>query len=534
MIKICVEHSRIIINDYEPGDCVPLEHFFSIFDPVRHEYNFLGIEYDEKTKKLYLPRGIDIPYIQGMFNCIPQLNKRHDPMDKLEPILLNSKPRNSDQQKAISFLLGQGKYYYTRNYSQLGLFLNMGKGKTYCSIAMMAFYRLRTMIMAPAINWLEQWKKSILNFTNIKPEEIFMIQGIASIHSLLNRGVYKYKVILASTSSLVAYGKKYGMDELENLFKQLRIGLRFIDEAHLHFEQNLTVDFHSNTYKTIYITATPSKSNDDENKIYKTCFKNVPSITLFHEDKDPHSDYYAFRYNSHPEAKDISYCRNKYGMDRNKYIKDYIITKENFYLMIRIVLEIILKRKGKGIIYIGVNNSGEKVKEWIEYNYNFLKGHIGIYNSTIKKDKEKMLNKKIIISTLKSCGTAMDIKGLSTNVNLAEPIQSEPNTLQWLGRPRDDGTICIECVDEGFKPLVRFYYNKKSIVTKYSKSTHETRFTDNELINANERIKDSLYNNGKFPKVYLENDKKMIMMRVQKEPFNEFKNNKRIIMKRNK
>lgn len=535
MLKICLDHSRIVINNYEPGDCIPLEHFFSTFDPIRHVYNYLGIEYDEETKKLYLPRGIDIPYLQKLFDCKANVNTRHDPMDKVEKIMLNAHPRDDEQVETLRFMLGKGEYEYTKGKSQLAVNLYTGKGKTFCSIATIAYMSVRSMVMTSSLNWLKQWRDSIIKYTNIKPREIFTINGVATIHSLLRQGVDKYKIILASTQTLVSYGKKYGNDALEDLFKQFRIGLRFIDEAHLLFEANMYIDFHSDTYKTYYITATPSRSNEDEKKIYQMYFKNIPSIDLFDPDKDPHTDYYAFRYNSNPKPQDISFCKNKYGLDRNKYTGSYIIRQPNFYNMIRVILNIVLKKKGKALIYIGVNKSIDKVKRWIEMYYPELRGHIGKYNSEIKENKADQLNNKIILSTTKSCGTAMDISGLTSTVVLSEPFKSEPMAIQLLGRTRADNTICIEAIDEGFQPIMKFYYYKKPIYAKYAKSTTETRFKKYELEEIVERIIEDYYSLDKFPTIYMEDGNKVIMRRMENMPFNEYnEKGKKVIMKRDR
>ena len=87
--------------------------------------------------------------------------------------------------------------------------------------------------------------------------------------------------------------------------------------------------------------------------------------------------------------------------------------------------------------------------------YPQYKTQIGIYTSIIPdSEKEDQLNKRIILSTTKSCGSAMDIHGLKVTVVLAEPFRSEVLARQTLGRTRDDNTYYIDCVDDGF-----FYFN---------------------------------------------------------------------------
>jgi hypothetical protein len=126
--------------------------------------------------------------------------------------------------------------------------------------------------------------------------------------------------------------------------------MKFIDEAHTNFVNMLMIDFFSNVFKTYYVTATPGRSSRQEDKIYQLSIKNVPGIDLFDENKDPHTDYIAMKYNSHPSALVLSSCRNKYGLDRMKYV-DFITQNEYFYQMMRIVMEMFLKCGGRGLFF---------------------------------------------------------------------------------------------------------------------------------------------------------------------------------------
>lgn len=533
MIKVMVEHSKIIINDYDIGDCEVLENYFSKYNPVTHSNFPFGIHYKPKEKQLVIPRGVDIPYIKNLFNSIPQLNKRHDPMDAVEKIKLRHPPRDNDQRETLRFMLGKNEYYYTTTKSMLSVNLSPGVGKTYCSIATSAIIGYRSIMLTSSLSWIEQWRAEILKYTDIKPREIFIIAGVPSIHSILKQGVHKFKFILASMDTIISYGEKYGYDKISELFIRLRVGIKYIDEAHLNFKAMMMIDFYTNTYKNYYLTATPLRSDEDENRIYKMYFKNIPSINLFDENKDPHTNYKALRYNSHPSPADISNCRNKYGLDRNKYTGDYIIKRPNFYNLLRVILDTTLCKKGKILIYIGVNRSIDIIKDWMEMYYPFLKGHIGVYTSTTPKDiKREQLEKKYILSTTKSCGAAMDIKGLGATVILAEPFKSEPLAIQTLGRTRDDDTECIEAVDEGFKAILKFYYQKQPVMKKYALSVTDERYKDDTLENMVEDIFNRYYGDGPFPEIYI-NSKRLFMMRQELRPLNEYDSKgRKIFMKR--
>ena len=483
MKKIVANHTNIDIYDYEPGECEALEYFFSIRDIIRHTRNPFGLYYDDNNRMLKIPRGVDIPYIQDLFKSQVIINKRHDPIGKVPGIMLKSMPRDNKQKETLKFMLGLPPYQYTASKSQLCVNLPTGSGKTYCSIYLIARLRLRSMIITSSIEWLDQWKKSIMQFTDIKHNEIFTISGVGSIYGLLNKSdISQYKIILCSIQTLKSYGEKKGWDKVSELFRYLKIGVKFYDEAHLYFESMCMIDFFTDTYKTYYLSATPARSNEEEDRIYKSYFKNIPKIDLFDEKVDPHTKYLSIRYNSHPTIEELSYCKNKYGLDRIKYISEYITHKKEFMDLIEVVMNIVLKLKGKTLIYIGVNESINVVKGYLEAIYPQLVGDIGVYNSTVPKEiKKQQLEKRIILSTTKSCGAAMDIKGLKCTVVLAEPFKSIPLAIQTFGRTRDKDTLYIECVDEGFKQIYKYYLWKKPTYKKYATEMKDIRFTHDDL-----------------------------------------------------
>ena len=40
------------------------------------------------------------------------------------------------------------------------------------------------------------------------------------------------------------------------------------------------IDYHTNTFRTLYLSATPARGDEGENKIFNLYFKNVPRIEL--------------------------------------------------------------------------------------------------------------------------------------------------------------------------------------------------------------------------------------------------------------
>lgn len=492
MHKIEVKHSSIHINDYEMGDCKKLEDLFSIYDKAYFKYFLKILEYIPEQKKLIVPRGLDIPWLEFQFNTKAFIDIKYDSFDRTDIVRMKFLPRDDVQKEALSFMIGEKNYNYTKAKSQLSLNLSTGKGKSYCSIAASAMSLVRSIIITSSISWLNQWKDYILEYTDIQEDEIYMIAGSHTIHRLLKRDMRKYKTILASHDTIKSYGDKYGWGKITELFKYMKCGYKFFDEAHLNFDNMAKIDFYTNTFKTYYITATPARSDRDENIIFKYYFKNVPAIDLFDGETDPHTNYIAIRYNSKPTVVEINNCMNGYGFDKNRY-SQYIIQKENFYKMFTIVLDIAIRNGKKNVFYIATNNSIKHIYQWIMENFPELENNVGIFTS-ISEDKEKQLDNKIILSTTKSLGAAVDVKGLKMTCVLAEPFKSEVIAKQTLGRTRDDNTAYIDIVDVGFKSQMDYNRSKINLFTKYAKSVNIIELSQMELNTKYQEIMDKRKN----------------------------------------
>lgn len=479
MGKIDVFNTAIVINDYEMGDYPTLENYFKIRVPVTKNYStyrYFGIYYDEENKKLYLPRGIDVWMVEKIIGeeAKVHINESYK-YDKYSDFKIRNLPRDDVQKQALRFMLGKEEYRHVAGKSQLSVNLNTGKGKTYLAISTIVYTGLKTMIIMYSEDLIRQWKEEILKYTNLNQKQVCIIEGSSSIHRLMtkdNPGV----IYLVTHGTLKSYGDRYGWDKVGELFKHLKIGIKIFDEAHQNFENLMMIDYHTNVYRTYYLTATSLRSSNDENRVYQLSFKNVPSIDLFNQEEDPHTVYTAIKFHSKPTAFDKSQCQNQYGLDRNAYT-NYIVENPIFYKVLTILMNIILKRTsdgGKCLIYIGTNNAIDIVYNWMISNYPELYGQIGVLSTLVDEERRKSAkHQRIILSTTKSAGAGLDIKGLKLTVVLAEPFKSEILARQTLGRTRDFDTEYIELVDIGFPQCNKYYQYKKPIFLKYALSCRE-------------------------------------------------------------
>lgn len=479
--KIVVHRTHIAIHDYDPGDAPSIERTFSVYNKAYFRYEPKCIYYDAETRTLKIPRRTSIERLEKYFNSVAAIDYSYDHYRDISPIGLKYTPRDDDQKEAIKFILGMGRYQSNERKSMLALNLNTGKGKTYCTVASIAYLGIASAVITANTGVLEQWKKFILEYTDISERDICIVTGTPTIQRLLRSNPDSYKVYLFTHGTLNSYGTNHGWNKVGELFAYLGIGLKIYDECHMNFDNMAMIDFYTNTHTTLYLTATLARSDYEENEIYKLYFNGVPCIDLFHSDDDPHTKYVGIKYNSHPSPIQIQDCYSTYGIDRNGYT-DYLVKQPNFEKMLHILINMALKKPGKCLWYIGTNESILYIRDWICNHYPELIGNVGIYTSIVPKEyKAEQLEKKIILSTTKSAGAAMDIKGLVETVNLAEPFKSRVLAQQTLGRTRDEGTIYKDIVDVAFPQMRKFYAYKKPVFTKYATECNEVILRDEEL-----------------------------------------------------
>ena len=493
-MKVLVRNTSIVLQDYTLGEYPELERYFTLYDPMTHSYNIMGMKYDEDKRELYLPRGMDTRLLQMFLDNDGdmQVEYNSDPYEKTQPIAIKYLPRDDVQKEALEFVLGKGSYYNNNNHTQLSLNLRTGKGKTYVAIAALSYLSVKSIIIATNKEWLVQWKNCFTEYTNISEKEVLIIQGSVGIFKILKgiTDVSKYKTFMITHSSLHSFGTAHGWDLVTELFKKLKVYMKIFDEAHLNFSNIVDVDFATNTKKTLYLTATPARSDKSENFIYNIYFKNVPAIDLFDADTDPHTRYNAIKFSSFPTPQEKQgIFNNTYGINRNAYT-NYIVKKQQFYDMMYILMNKILHIQGKVLLYIGTNKAIIILKDWIEDNYPELKNDVGVFTSFIPADKRKsQLDKRVILTTTKSAGAAVDIKGLKASFVIAEPFKSEVLAVQTFGRTRDNNTDYYELVDVGFNQLSKFYQAKKPIFRKYATSCREFKINYNDLVEISNNLK---------------------------------------------
>lgn len=454
---IRAKHTSIVIPNYNMGDNEYLEKRLSIWNEDYFRRENIGFDYNEKTKELVVPRGVDVNYLEKAFNLPVDIEYKPDEYD-VASFKLTGEPRDKLQVKSIGYLIGDGDFEYTKKYSQQILTLPPDGGKTYCVIAASSFLKMKYIVITHTNNVKQNWINSILKFTNTHEKFIYDIAGSYDIEKIMkSTNDLKYKIYTVNRATLNSYGKKNGWDAVEAFFKKIRVGIKVFDEAHLEFSSIMKIDLHSNTKKTFYLTATFERVNYKENTLFNFCFKNA--VRYGHDIKDMskrrHIVYLIVYFKTHPDLDAQILIKGRKGFDRNAYI-DYEMKQDKFFGAMRYVLNYFKDKEGKQLILLSKTDAVDEMSQFIRDEYSDKT--VGVYHSKVDdKVKDKAKEADVICSTPKSMGTGTDIPGLRINI-MTEPYGAHTTFIQISGRLREYSssqyTFYVELVDRGFKKVV--------------------------------------------------------------------------------
>lgn len=325
---------------------------------------------------------------------------------------------------------------------------------TFMSIAALTRYCLVAMIVLPLL--IPQWYKSIKQFTTCAGSDIYVIQGFGSLKKLweMYREGYRPKIIIFATRTLLLYATAQnnyeGLPSYQDFQRDFGIGVKIIDEVHLGFNTNVLIDLRSNIKHNIYLSATYGRSNQSGKRIFNTVFP--PSVIYGTGRKKKYTVIYPVSYSLGMGATIEDKCRTPKGYNHARY-ENYILNipelkNEYLHRVIPLALETFYYNRHQPEYRALVLCQTQKfatavftaIKQYsLTHPYTDAdkqehKRSIGLFFSGTTKQDE--LSKDIVISTVKSCGTGMDLKGLICCINTVS-FGSEVLAVQMAGRLRE-------------------------------------------------------------------------------------------------
>lgn len=267
-MNIDVYNTHIEVYPYSFGDYPIIESWYTAKDKFTNTDFPCG--YLIQDNKLYLPRGTSISHLESMTGGVVKFIKKSDPYEKMTtkfyPLY---EPRNEIQEESIKFLKGDN--------AQLTLNLLMGGGKTYCVAYAVSEINDKVLVITPNEGIKLQWIKTFRDMFDYRSKHIMNIAGSYVIEGIMNDeiDIKDINVFLVNHQTLHSYMFNNNGYMFHRFFKKLKVGIKVYDESHLNFMNILLIDFFTNTKKTIYLSATFSRSDKTEAECFKRAFNST-------------------------------------------------------------------------------------------------------------------------------------------------------------------------------------------------------------------------------------------------------------------
>jgi superfamily II DNA or RNA helicase len=356
-----------------------------------------------------------------------------------------------DEREARDEQIPQYEYLCREDLRTKILELQTGKGKTFTANKAIGTINKRVFQMLTRDSYIKKWQEDLRESFDFNDDELKIIRGTKPLADLIaeaKEGTLTAKWIICSTKTINTYITKYenGEDVIEEygcepieLFKILRVGVRFIDEVHEHFETIYKMDCLTNVSETISLTATLIDDNELVERMMDVMFPKAVKPPKSEYDKyiNVTSKHYRF---ANPYKTRIKYKQiGRKSYSHVQFEKSLLKSKRELQTFTNQLLsdvngEYLMVRDDdsqKLIIFASTVAMCTHIVKSIKTRY--PKEQVRKYTS--EDDYTILMNSTIIVSTLLSAGTAVDIPGLRVAL-MTVAIGSRRQNVQALGRLR--------------------------------------------------------------------------------------------------
>lgn len=373
--------------------------------------------------------------------------------------------------------------------------LQTGRGKTYCALKAVERLGMRTMLTIKGM-FVEKWISDVREAFGITPGEIMVVRGAKHLKALMDLGLNDQldaKFIIITNKTIYNYLKSYerwrgadaGYDVMpEDLLKVLKVGVSLGDEVHSDFHLKFRQLLYTHVPKTLELSATLEHDDAFMNKVYEIAFpidqryKGAEYIKYI----EVTALQYGFTNQARERIRYLQRGRKSYSHVEfeNSMIKQKPLLKNYLGMISRIVqTSFIEKREGQQKLLIFA--ATVEMCGIIAKDLKRLHPQMSVASYTAEDPYDVLLSNDIVVSTVLSAGTAVDIDGLRT-VILTTALGSRQGNIQALGRLRvmkdypdtDPEFIYLVCTD--IDKHVEYHEKKLESFRDKSKS-HKTLMT---------------------------------------------------------
>ena len=489
-IDVIQKHGLMLNKkDINSNDFNSITNDLSVYDD---ESNLLATFYYVDQNYLYIPKlGYNMKNFAGNFilnkcNIIKDDSIKYYENNKnlFNDIHMKINPRNELQEKACHFLQNS-------EIDDKSLFLSPGSGKTAMSIMYFVNKKLKPLIITPDKNLMNQWKDSILEFTNITEDQIFCVEDGSNSFSKKHFSNDKL-VYICCIKTLLSIINKTNVDELQNLksfIEECNIDTKIIDECHLNLNAIFKVTLWYPTKENLYLSATMNRRLLQENFIHPGIVE--PDAVIESVEYDVKPKLLALLYNSFPTTGNIRFIQDmamRGAIDFNRYFNNYLLSSKNADKL-KVYLDMIENICFK---YIREFKDGYEHKiiivapsvKILEVIYEKLRYNYRIHRMFSKfKEKPNDDNFDIILGTQQQVTAGFDVKSLDVMISISL-FTSQHNIKQLLGRilrsyPGKQHGQFISLIDEGFSAYMKYMKKMIGICENEISEEHDLQFTIN-------------------------------------------------------
>lgn len=322
---------------------------------------------------------------------------------------------------------------------------------TYCFLQGFAGIKERCTLILPA-KYIQRWVDDLTGenqVVDLKEEDLWVVKGSADFARLIaiaKKGELKSKMIIFSSTTFqlylkafredpVAALKEYGCEPIK-LMKLLKVGVLGRDEVHELFHFNFLVDLSINVPKTISLSATVDFDNKMTNKMCALMFPKSEQINNGEWDKYIKAIGLFWKLEKPKLIRCTLNGAYNHGAFETSIIKNKRLL-ENYLDMIQDMVESIYSRFDNGekiIIFAYTVQMCTLIAGRLEDVYSH-EPTITVNRYVGEDEYSDLMSGDVIVSTLKSSGTAVDIP-LLRSVLMTTAIYSTQSNVQALGRLR--------------------------------------------------------------------------------------------------
>ncbi len=379
--------------------------------------------------------------------------------------------------------------------------LKTGKGKSYCSMRAMKIRGKRTLFIVKP-KYVDKWIEDLQRTYSIDTEDIMVIRGGDQLRALLlmaETGILSSKIIILSNRTLQAWITLYedmGEDTLEmgyaclpeNLCEHLNVGMRIIDEVHEDFHLNFKIDLYTHVEYSISLSATLTSYDPELERMYSIAYPVNLRFTgpKFDNYIVSRAVYFRFRNMNKIRHKDPATGNYSHHALEQSILRDEDIAM-NYFDMVNSIFKGTYGKinrpmkdgqmpRKRCLIFASSIAMCTALASYFAKKYPTLD-----VRRYVEEDPYTNLEGDVIVSTIFSAGTGIDIPDLVTTI-MTTAMLSKQGNIQGHGRLRElaDGTqpefAYLVCTD--ISKHVEYHKRKAELLMHESVVFREDTFHD--------------------------------------------------------